>query len=587
VIKDKKPPRDLALFMDDAKAKWRAEAKEVMGSTTASMYATLLVVIYVAFSFTELVRFPANKDYLEIYGFFTFLYFVGTLYVTYILTYVVKNKENTLPRAVENVKSHGSVTVRLGVIIFGAGALIYYLMELLRFAELAGSGQSPCFHPAIGLNDCLAIIFTTLQAIMIFAYPRLNIHAHKLLNRFGTMHLVALNIIMWIRTLIKESIEEIIEFESEHRDEEEGLLSLDGSSCRSLLVLMEEAEKHNEVCNEFRHDLLGDAAVAAVPYLYPFMIEFALIGASVALIMSKHIGMPKQDIDDVPLRQMRRPNPSNFWAKADFSHSTKGVVLGCLVFVAAIVNLSTFFGLDGHEHSKDHAELLSKISNTLMNTVGVIACLVGIERIQRLDHKIMSKDESFDLDETLLRFGSVFTFLYSTFTIITGSFNGHIEGFPNEVFILNGVMEILQIILQVIFIHNLKEKVMPESLQDEKPGRQVTAFLFLFNVSQWLVYTFEIQKVRASLVEAGFYGFMPWVIIRRVTLPLAVFFRFHSSVVSIELWKEVYYDGDEEESSENRSTDRSTSTESPDRTIKMTKLIDKYSSHDDKIEVDA
>lgn len=75
-----------------------------MGSTTASMYATLLVVIYIAFSFTELVRFPANKDYLEIYGFFTFLYFVGTLYVTYILTYVVKNKENSAPRAVENVK---------------------------------------------------------------------------------------------------------------------------------------------------------------------------------------------------------------------------------------------------------------------------------------------------------------------------------------------------------------------------------------------------------------------------------------------------------------------------------------------------
>ena len=45
------------------------------------------------------------------------------------------------------------------------------------------SGQSPCFHPTIGLNDCLAIIFTTLQAYMIFTYPRLNIHSHKLLNR--------------------------------------------------------------------------------------------------------------------------------------------------------------------------------------------------------------------------------------------------------------------------------------------------------------------------------------------------------------------------------------------------------------------
>ena len=33
---------------------------------------------------------------------------------------------------------------------------------------------------------------------------------------------------------------------------------------------------------------------------------------------------------------------------------------------------------------------------------------------------------------------------------------------------------------------------------------------------------------------------MSWVLIQRVTLPLAVFFRFHSAVVSIELWKEVY-----------------------------------------------
>ena len=73
-----------------------------------------------------------------------------------------------------------------------------------------------------------------------------------------------------------------------------------------------------------------------------------------------------------------------------------------------------------------------------------------------------------------------------------------------------------------------------------RPGRQITIFLFLFNLSLWLVYTFEIQKARASVVEAEFYGFFSWVIIQRVTLPMAIFFRFHSSVVSISLWKEVY-----------------------------------------------
>ena len=54
------------------------------------------------------------------------------------------------------------------------------------------------------------------------------------------------------------------------------------------------------------------------------------------------------------------------------------------------------------------------------------------------------------------------------------------------------------------------------------------------------MYTFEIQKARASVIEAEFYGFFSWVIIQRVTLPMAIFFRFHSSVVSISLWKEVY-----------------------------------------------
>ena len=48
--------------------------------------------------------------------------------------------------------------------------------------------------------------------------------------------------------------------------------------------------------------------------------------------------------------------------------------------------------------------------------------------------------------------------------------------------------------------------------------------------------------MRANLVEADFYGFMPWIIIQRVTLPLAVFFHFHSAVVFIELFKEVFTD---------------------------------------------
>ena len=41
-----------------------------------------------------------------------------------------------------------------------------------------------------------------------------------------------------------------------------------------------------------------------------------------------------------------------------------------------------------------------------------------------------------------------------------------------------------------------------------------------------MVCTFEMQKVKASPQEAEFFGFMPWLVILRLTMPLVVFFRY-------------------------------------------------------------
>ncbi len=47
------------------------------------------------------------------------------------------------------------------------------------------------------------------------------------------------------------------------------------------------------------------------------------------------------------------------------------------------------------------------------------------------------------------RFTAFFAFLYLSFTVITGSFNHHVEGFPNALHVVNGVAEAVQITLQV------------------------------------------------------------------------------------------------------------------------------------------
>ena len=58
----------------------------------------------------------------------------------------------------------------------------------------------------------------------------------------------------------------------------------------SLYTLLKDHEGQEEVCTEHRKDLIGEAAQKALPILFPFIIEFALIGASVFLVMSFHIG---------------------------------------------------------------------------------------------------------------------------------------------------------------------------------------------------------------------------------------------------------------------------------------------------------
>ena len=61
------------------------------------------------------------------------------------------------------------------------------------------------------------------------------------------------------------------------------------------------------------------------------------------------------------------------------------------------------------------------------------------------------------MDSTLLRFSSCFSITYAIFVIITGSLAR--EDTLGHLHIANGTLEIIQIVLQLIFLFNLKEKV--------------------------------------------------------------------------------------------------------------------------------
>ena len=62
----------------------------VVETTLSSMYGILLVCIYAAFQYTELVKFPSFNHWLEINGFFIYLYVISIIYFLYLLIFVLR-----------------------------------------------------------------------------------------------------------------------------------------------------------------------------------------------------------------------------------------------------------------------------------------------------------------------------------------------------------------------------------------------------------------------------------------------------------------------------------------------------------------
>ena len=137
-----------------------------------------------------------------------------------------------------------------------------------------------------------------LQITTIVTFPRLNLDPGLGVPHFGLMHLVATNVVLWIRTVIKESMMEFEELEEEEGLKEENII--------------ETSSEEQGVCdqNHFVSELLR----ASTPILFAFIIEFALIGATVFYNMWHHV-LPHEQADTAYDQLSYKPNIIEFILK--------------------------------------------------------------------------------------------------------------------------------------------------------------------------------------------------------------------------------------------------------------------------------
>ena len=83
-----------------------------------------------------------------------------------------------------------------------------------------------------------------------------------------------------------------------------------------------------------------------------------------------------------------------------------------------------------------------------------------------------------------------------------------------------------------------------------KPARELITALLLVNVSLWLFDTLSAKRFDSKEFLISYFGILKWSIINAFSSPIAIFYRFHSSVCLSDIWYGLYYGEHEEESEE-------------------------------------
>ena len=66
-------------------------------------------------------------------------------------------------------------------------------------------------------------------------------------------------------------------------------------------------------------------------------------------------------------------------------------------------------------------------------------------------------------------------------------------------------LDFFQVMLQLLFITDAqRRRIHSNDHNSSKPGRQVVTFLLICNITMWIIYTFEVQKVKDSPVQVKF-----------------------------------------------------------------------------------
>ncbi|CAM2113502.1 proton channel OTOP1 [Caretta caretta] len=482
----------------------------------------------------------------------------------------------------------GARWLKCGITLFAVITLILDSFKIGYFI-----GFSNCLSATEGIFPVTHAVHTLLQVYFLWCHAKDIIQSFKTLERFGVIHSVFTNLLLWTNGVLTESKHLL----NEHK---ERLITLGFGNITIDL------DDHAPQCN--CTTTLCSIFSQGMYYLYPFNIEYHILASTMLYVLWKNIG-----------RKVEHHHQYKIPFK--FHGITVGTIFGLIVLISTIAIVVVYLIQIGRSKIKSELALtmfyLYAISVlTLMCAAGIVALL-----IYRLEERSMdnSKNPARKLDADLLigtasgswllSWGSILATIcaqahpkytwynlpYSilviiekyiqnlfiiesihreqekmnddikTLRIVTVSSQSTLSFTPSYKEIYNGAADMDNGKFPYMFNENIymRERSGGDGFdevrsQASSPVRHSTsdfslysrnsvnnkrrilkniaAFLFLCNLSLWIPPAFGCRPEYDNGLEEIVFGFEPWIIVVNLAMPFSIFYRMHSAASLFEVY---------------------------------------------------
>uniref|UniRef100_A0A4X1SGV5 Otopetrin 1 n=2 Tax=Sus scrofa TaxID=9823 RepID=A0A4X1SGV5_PIG len=466
-------------------------------------------------------------------------------------------------------------------------AVITVLLGCLKIGYFVGF--SACLSATEGVFPVTHAVHTLLQVYFLWGHAKDVIQSFKTLERFGVIHSVFTNLLLWANSVLNESKHQL----NEHK---ERLTTLGFGNITTVL------DDHTPPCN-CSPPTLCSAISHGIYYLYPFNIEYQILASTMLYVLWKNIG---RKVDSYQHQKMRLR-----------SHGVLlGSVLGLVALATTIGVVAVYLIRIGRSKTKSESALTmfylyAIILLMLMGAAG----LVGI-RIYRLDEQSLdeSKNPARKLDADLLvgtasgswliSWGSILATLcaesrppytwynlpYSilviaekyiqnlfiiesihreperlsedirTLRVVTVCSGANATSFPlsclkNGPVAENGAPQDSEMPYAAngnMCLRDVRGKEEEKSWEEasgpacyprflqgnaqRRVLRNIAAFLFLCNISLWIPPAFGCRPEYDNGLEEIVFGFEPWIIVVNLAMPFSIFYRMHAAASLFEVY---------------------------------------------------